>query len=145
MYNAHNLHAVLQGCHGSADEKRLYADLLIGYNSQTRPVLKSFEPVHLKLGVSLREAIDLNEDLGQVTLIFWLKMVRSGSEVMWICWLFWLVTEKMGHNKSFSSSNNSIMDYLCFISNVKQQYVFIVDKLRSAKICVWVKRRVDTC
>ncbi|KAK2168703.1 hypothetical protein LSH36_15g20031 [Paralvinella palmiformis] len=76
--------AIIQwSCLCSTDEDRLLADLLIGYNKMSRPVFKPYQPVRVKLAVSLREAIDLNEDLGQVKILIWLKMIWKDFHLNW--------------------------------------------------------------
>jgi len=72
-----------QNCDGSPQENRLFNQLMEGYNKNVRPSRKADKPVTLRFGVSLLEVLDLQEDLGHISIKAWLRMVWKDEYLSW--------------------------------------------------------------
>ncbi|XP_043239412.1 acetylcholine receptor subunit alpha-L1-like [Amphibalanus amphitrite] len=87
-------------------EKRLHADLLAGYNRQTRPVLNESDTVHLQMGLGLIDfTIDPVSDV--MESLVWVR-------AMWVDeYLRWEPSEYDGLTKSFFNPNHIWMPDIC--------------------------------
>ncbi|XP_014681775.1 PREDICTED: acetylcholine receptor subunit alpha-like isoform X2 [Priapulus caudatus] len=75
--------AVLHGSFGNPDAKRLYDDLLSGYNRLTRPVPNHTSCVAVKLGLKLTQLIDVDEKNQIMKTNVWLRQEWVDYKLAW--------------------------------------------------------------
>ncbi|XP_075874773.1 neuronal acetylcholine receptor subunit alpha-7-like isoform X2 [Nelusetta ayraudi] len=63
--------------------KRLYKDLMAGYNSMVRPVANESESISVKFGVTLRQIIDVDEKNQILTTNMWLNLQWTDYQLQW--------------------------------------------------------------
>ncbi|CAH1785823.1 unnamed protein product [Owenia fusiformis] len=73
----------LQGCVCNPDAKRLYDDLLSGYNKLVRPVLNNSNTLTVELGLRLSQVIDIDEKNQIMTTNVWLTQEWYDYKLRW--------------------------------------------------------------
>ncbi|XP_054467367.1 neuronal acetylcholine receptor subunit alpha-7-like [Anoplopoma fimbria] len=65
------------------DQRRLYRDLMMGYNSLERPVSNDSQTLTVKFGISLMQIMDVDEKNQVLTTNMWLKLFWDDNYLQW--------------------------------------------------------------
>ncbi|XP_067006550.1 acetylcholine receptor subunit alpha-like isoform X1 [Anabrus simplex] len=75
--------AVLSGCSGNPDAKRLYDDLLSNYNKLVRPVVNVSDALTVKIKLKLSQLIDVNLKNQIMTTNLWVEQSWNDYKLQW--------------------------------------------------------------
>ncbi|OQV13811.1 Acetylcholine receptor subunit beta-like 2 [Hypsibius exemplaris] len=74
---------LVQDARGNNDAKRLYDDLLAGYNRLIRPVGNNTERLTVKMGLRLSQLIDVDEKNQIMTVNVWVRQEWNDTKLKW--------------------------------------------------------------